>query len=162
MTNCLFLWKLVDKVERWNFVLNDSFVGLTEVHLRAHFGNPKKRVVTQTMRVQSKRGYAILQTDKPIYRVTETVRMRAFQLDRSLMPIKEPMKLRIINHQKIIVEEEKFTPSNGSWNVFEFNYRFPSIAKPGIWMAQLFYGPNVCAFPSMRILWLLTILTLHF
>ena len=61
--------------------------------LRLTFDNGAKSI--EDFEVSPTNGFIFFQTDKPIYRVSETVRFRILRLDRKLNPINEKVVLRI-------------------------------------------------------------------
>lgn len=121
------------------------------------FSGNAKKVVTEDVEVSTAHGFVFLQTDKPIYRVSETVRFRVLRLDRSLSPLNESVVLKIANHQRIKVEEVVLV-TGPPMHIAEHKFNFPLIAKPGTWMAEVFYGPKVC----LNVVYHLNNLTLFF
>ena len=61
--------------------------------LAVTFENEAKSV--EEFELSTTNGFVFFQTDKPIYRVKETVRFRILRLNRSMTPIDERVLLRI-------------------------------------------------------------------
>lgn len=91
---------------------------------------------------QSVGGYVVMQTDKPIYRRDDRFRVRAMRLDRTLVPKKEKMVLKVFNSQNIVVEETTLE-GGPPFHVAEFESRFPPTVPFGTWKLQLYYGGKV-------------------
>lgn len=111
-----------------------------QVTVEVTFSNGAKSI--EDVEVSTGNGFIFLQTDKPIYRVSETVRFRVLRLDRTLSPINETVVLKIFNHQKIKVEEVVLMTSP-PLQIAQHSFNFPLIAKPGTWLADVYYGPKV-------------------
>ncbi len=103
---------------------------------------PNGVIRSALVEVSPENGFIYLQTDKPIYKVEDTVRFRVLRLDRHLRPLSEHVLLRISNHQKIKVEEAVLV-TGPPMHIAEHRFNFPLIAKPGTWTADVLYGPKV-------------------
>lgn len=71
----------------------DHKIATDKVSITLNFPNGAKSV--EDFEVSPINGFVFFQTDKPIYRVSETVRFRILRLDRSLGPINEKVVLKI-------------------------------------------------------------------
>ncbi|KPM05766.1 complement component 5-like protein [Sarcoptes scabiei] len=82
------------------------------------------------------------QTDKPIYRSTETVRFRLLLTDANLMPIESNCNLTIKNHQKVKLDFAKLSLTK-PYYFADYSFDLPLITKTGIWNADVLCGRAV-------------------
>lgn len=95
-----------------------------------------------------RRSFGVVQTDKPVYKVEDLVRIRAFALNENLRPAtKEEIRLQIKNPRKMVVEEVKFPTSFGDNPrepmFFDHTFSFPSEPILGTWSVHLLHPDAV-------------------
>nr|BAV92794.1 complement C4 isoform-B [Triakis scyllium] len=82
--------------------------------------------------LSSKKGYIFIQTDKPIYTPSETVKYRIFTLDHYMRPVTANIEVTIYN-SKNVQFPGLFVRSG---KVFKRQLKIPDIAEPGIWRIE--------------------------
>lgn len=97
-----------------------------------------------------KRSFGLIQTDKPIYKPNEKVRIRALMVNEDMRPIvDDEFRLSIKNPQKMTVEEIKFPRefdsrgSDGGKMYFDHTFEFPPEPMLGLWSAHLNHGDPI-------------------
>ncbi|KAK6467755.1 complement C3-like [Huso huso] len=75
-------------------------------------------------------GYVFVQTDKPLYNPTETVKYRIFALTHDMKPVTGTVLIQIKNPEDILFKED-FIYLNGG--TFSMTYPLPDITNMGIW-----------------------------
>ncbi|KAK8785624.1 hypothetical protein V5799_008014 [Amblyomma americanum] len=89
-------------------------------------------------------GYLFLQTDKPMYRPTETVRIRVLAVDEMLLPSNDSLLLEIKNPQGIVSEAKNLWSSSASRSsgIFSHHYALSQYAMFGEWTITVTYGQH--------------------
>lgn len=101
-----------------------------------------------------KRSFAVVQTDKPIYKPDDKVRIRSLVVNENLRAVtKDEFKLQIKNPHKIIVEEMRFPneytrraskkASEEGQFYFDHVFSFPPDPMQGIWTAQILHNDPI-------------------
>ena len=99
--------------------------------------------------------FAVVQTDKPIYKPQDKVRIRSLIVNENLRPIlKDEFKLQIKSPQKLVVEEIRFPRAQDSINnrsrqqvgqqseklFFDHLFEFPPEPMLGMWSVHLIHS----------------------
>lgn len=100
-----------------------------------------------------RRSFTIVQTDKPIYKPNERVRIRGLVVNDILRPVvRDELRLQIKNPHKIVVEEIRFPRSNNETTLtdpsfeplyLDHVFEFPPEPMLGTWSVHLLHNDPV-------------------
>jgi len=99
-----------------------------------------------------RRSFAVVQTDKPIYKPEDKVRIRSLVVNENLRPvIDDEIRLQVKNPHKIVVEEVRFPNSNssnpgssGNTSIyFDHVFTFPPEPMLGVWSIHLLHSDPI-------------------
>lgn len=122
----------------------DSGFGSDSIEFVSSVGIPVESVPS----TDGKRSFGIIQTDKPIYKPDDKVRIRSMVVDENFKPIiKDELRIQVRNPQKLIVEEMRFPnqyQANNSEQFFiNYIFEFPPEPMLGIWSVHLLHSDPI-------------------
>nr|ADW08937.1 complement component 3-2 [Apostichopus japonicus] len=88
-------------------------------------------------------GYVFIQTDKPIYTPSKTVKTRIISLNQTLSPRQQQMQLNIRTPQDVVVERKDIALEAVRHGVFTHIFRLPEEPMVGNWSIVLYYGKEM-------------------
>ncbi|XP_071847883.1 A.superbus venom factor 1-like [Apostichopus japonicus] len=88
-------------------------------------------------------GYVFIQTDKPIYTPSKTVKTRIISLNQRLSPLQQQIQLNIRTPQDIVVERKDIAPEAVRHGVFTHIFRLPEEPMVGNWSIVVYYGKEM-------------------
>nr|XP_014347018.1 PREDICTED: complement C4-like [Latimeria chalumnae] len=83
----------------------------------------------------SRKGYIFIQTDKPIYTPSETVRFRIFMMDHVMRPVVDTVTINVFNSQGAQVKKNNLAGSS----VMKDMVTIPDIAESGTWKIEAWF-----------------------
>lgn len=98
-----------------------------------------------------RRSFAIVQTDKPIYKPEDKVRIRSLVVNENFRPVlRDELKIQIKNPHKVVVEEIRF-PNNESLSIntkggqifSDYAFEFPPEPMLGTWTLHLLHSDPI-------------------
>ncbi|XP_009941067.2 complement C4-A [Opisthocomus hoazin] len=95
----------------------------------------KNTVQSTHILLSSKKGYIFIQTDKPIYTPSSTVRYRIFILDNAMRPTDDTVTVAVLNSKGMVVKksDQKIKA------VISESFEIPDIAEPGTWKIKAWF-----------------------
>ncbi|XP_071847907.1 complement C3-like isoform X2 [Apostichopus japonicus] len=88
-------------------------------------------------------GYVFIQTDKPIYTPSKTVKTRIISLNQRLSPLQQQIQLNIRTPQDVFVERKDIAPEAVRQGVFTHIFRLPEEPMVGNWSIVVYYGKQM-------------------
>ncbi|XP_071847884.1 complement C3-like [Apostichopus japonicus] len=88
-------------------------------------------------------GYVFIQTDKPIYTPSKTVKTRIISLNQTLSPRQQQIQLNIRTPQDVVVERKDIAPEAVRHGVFTHIFRLPEEPMVGNWSIVVYYGKQM-------------------
>ncbi|KAM5146547.1 complement C4-B-like [Mantella aurantiaca] len=86
--------------------------------------------------ISYKRGYIFIQTDKSVYTLKESVKMRVFTLDHMMRPTEESIISTVTNAEGLQVQKiERFSQTS----IVDNKLVIPDISTPGVWRISAYF-----------------------
>ncbi|NWW89730.1 CO4 protein, partial [Rhynochetos jubatus] len=85
--------------------------------------------------LSTKKGYIFIQTDKPIYTPSSTVKYRIFILDNAMRPADDTVTIAVLNSKGMMVKKS----DRKIKTVFSEHFEIPDIAEPGTWKIKAWF-----------------------
>ncbi|NWR73543.1 CO4 protein, partial [Centropus unirufus] len=95
----------------------------------------KDTIQSTRILLSSKKGYIFIQTDKPIYTPSSTVRYRIFILDNAMRPTEDTVTVVVLNSKGMVVKKA----DRKIKSALSGNFEIPDVAEPGTWKIKAWF-----------------------